>query len=316
MRPKAGSNPPDDYDDQQVVPIKRRRSHMLSRYESLKEQFDADREEEYHHQRQKLTARLDSLIAGKDQPFLEMVEDLNETRDLELVSLNLYEKFLIDRAKKDHEERMQFIEEQYRTSTKEVHEKLSQRLAAQADMLKTGQANNSFLDISSNTLDNLTNTGSKGSTSRSGTLRTNAHSGYTSNNDANGTATAGSTTASRSRLRRREAVDTDQGDATEGTAGPAVIDGHHGNSHSGGISNDHLRFFFSDFDFDGYSSGYASAAAVASGGPGPSGTTNSRSSKQTPKIPSLKQEEADSDLQAIRRERAQLDLLRRRRPDH
>jgi hypothetical protein len=110
-------------------------------YEQIKERFHVEREREHKRQKHRLTRKLEALIRGDEKTFLEEVEDLQESRDLELVRLKVWQTYMIDRARSGHEERMSSIEDMYQTSSRDVQDRFAKRLEAQADALNVGAAN-------------------------------------------------------------------------------------------------------------------------------------------------------------------------------
>lgn len=109
---------------------------MALQYENLKRTFVQNREEEYNRQRNALYARLESLLRGDDEEFLESLADLAEYRDHELVRLKVLEDYSVDKAERDLDERLGTLSDQYRTVMSGIRDKFLKRLESQAEQLK------------------------------------------------------------------------------------------------------------------------------------------------------------------------------------
>lgn len=127
----------------------KRRHGIAMRINYISEQFEEDRNEHYRDMLHDLQNTLASLHAGTNEGLLEQVADLEEHRDQELVRLNLWEAYQIDRAEREYEKEITQANEEYTKMTLEVKEQLLNHLEGQRKRLREDK---SLLDIANDHL--------------------------------------------------------------------------------------------------------------------------------------------------------------------
>lgn len=127
----------------------KRRHGIAMRINYISEQFEEDRNVHYRDMLHELQNTLASLHAGTNEDLLEQVADLEEHRDQELVRLNLWEAYQIDRAEREYEKEITQANEEYTKMTLEVKEQLLNHLEGQRKRLREDK---SLLDIANDHL--------------------------------------------------------------------------------------------------------------------------------------------------------------------
>jgi hypothetical protein len=123
----------------------RRQRGTAERYERLEAEF-ADRNEElYSRQTSELDRRIRRLIAGEDAEFLERAQDLEETRDRDLVRLKIMYDYLMEENGSIYNEEMDKIDQQHTSATRATHDRVVHRLESSLRRFKDDK---SLLDIS------------------------------------------------------------------------------------------------------------------------------------------------------------------------
>ncbi|KAK9452744.1 Sds3-like protein [Dipodascopsis uninucleata] len=114
----------------------KRRNNMADRYAQLNSMFTAQKDVIYRDTLQSLQTTLAALHAGTDPEYLEGITDFEEERDAELVTLFLYEQFLISRAEREYDKDVSAAEEEYLVMARSMRERLLLRLEGQRKKLK------------------------------------------------------------------------------------------------------------------------------------------------------------------------------------
>lgn len=94
----------------------KRRHNLENKVSKIYQNFINDRDIYYQERLTNLQTKLTTLHQGNNEQFVRDYDDHEETRDLELVRLRLYEEYRISRSRIEFQEDMEKI--------KEVHEKL------------------------------------------------------------------------------------------------------------------------------------------------------------------------------------------------
>lgn len=123
----------------------RRQRGTAERYEKLEAEYVERHEELYSRQTNELDRRIRRLIAGEDAEFLERVQDLEETRDRDLVRLKIMYDYLMEENGSIYNEEMDKLEQQHTSATRATHDRVVHRLESSLRRFKDDK---SLLDIS------------------------------------------------------------------------------------------------------------------------------------------------------------------------
>lgn len=261
-----------------VVIDPKHRRNVLQKYRALNRDFAMKRKSIYQQQIQILNTKLQALIRGDDPGFLEELVDVEESRDEELVRLNTHQKYLLDQAQAEHQQRLAMVDNQFQQATKIILDKFEQKLQTHVNgngNLRS-RASSSF-DIAADSATEL-----KISTARS----------------KRGAAALGGPGGHRPKLRRREvtssyATNYNTGSGSESAMNSAFELGRLRLPRDKDFEED-LKFFWSDIDLTTYS-GNESATPVTA-----ASTSAARSSRSVKGLNGLNSGEIALDLDLMR----------------
>uniref|UniRef100_A0A060TE27 ARAD1D04488p n=1 Tax=Blastobotrys adeninivorans TaxID=409370 RepID=A0A060TE27_BLAAD len=130
---------------------------LTLKYRGLEQRLNKEYEEQYAQQTAAIRRRIDQIRSGQDAEFLECLQDLEEQRDYELVTLKLWRDSVVDKMTRDHQATVSSIVEAHTTASKATHERLVSRMEAHVRKMKDDK---SLADISSDAnLDQLASVG-------------------------------------------------------------------------------------------------------------------------------------------------------------
>jgi hypothetical protein len=261
-----------------VVIDPKHRRNVWQRYKTLNQDFSKCRKYLYQQQIQTLNTKLQALIRGDEPGLLEELCDVEEARDEELVRLNGYEKYLLDQAKSEHEQRVALVDSQFQQATKIILDKFEQKLETHVN---NGAATPSSFDIAVDSMTELKNGSKRGGNMLSGGLGSTGGSSH------------------RPKLRRREATSSYATNNNTGSGSESAVNSAFEFSRltfpRDKEFQDDLKFFWSDIDLTTHS-GNESATPAYTGSS--SSTRNVRSAVKG--LVGLKNEEIALDLAQIK----------------
>lgn len=122
----------------------KRRQTIAGRVAHISKSFEKDRDNQYREMLHTLQSTLSSLHTGKNGEFQEQLTDIEELRDQELLRLNLWEAYQIERTEQEYQREIAAANDEYNRMTQLVKERLMARLEAQRKKLREEKA---YLDI-------------------------------------------------------------------------------------------------------------------------------------------------------------------------
>lgn len=130
---------------------------LTLKYRGLEQRLNKEYEEQYAQQTAAIRRRIDQIRSGQDPEFLESLQDLEEQRDYELVTLKLWRDSVVDKMTRDHQATVSSIMEAHTTASKATQERLVSRIEGHVRKMKDDK---SLADISSDAnLDQLASVG-------------------------------------------------------------------------------------------------------------------------------------------------------------
>lgn len=122
----------------------KRRQGIAFRLHQISDLFEMERDFHYQEMLHTLQSTLYSLHMGDNAKFLEALADIEETRDEDMLSLYLWEKYQTESCENIYEREVEIANREYEEKTQLVKERLIARLEAQKKKLSEDKA---LLDV-------------------------------------------------------------------------------------------------------------------------------------------------------------------------
>lgn len=122
----------------------KRRQTIANRIMQISTMFEEERDLQYRDMLHNLQSTLSSLHSGRNTEFLDELTDMEERRDEELVRLNLWEKYQIERVEEEYQREVESANQDYNKMILNVKDRLLVRLENQRKRLREEKA---YLDI-------------------------------------------------------------------------------------------------------------------------------------------------------------------------
>ncbi|SCV00842.1 LAME_0G12354g1_1 [Lachancea meyersii CBS 8951] len=114
----------------------KRRHNFESRVNKIVRSFSVDKDAHYRDRLTTLQTTLTTLHQGNSSQFLRQLRDLEEERDLELVSLRLFEEYRVDRSRIEFQEDLEKTKAEHEKIIKLCKEKLYESLESKMKKLQ------------------------------------------------------------------------------------------------------------------------------------------------------------------------------------